>query len=187
MIFTSSMRFAAFLILCVLSLNVWSATYSGIISMGSNGTQFTDSTTKATYSLTSATPLIATYINKLNSGDFISVDGTLNSQKTNITINSLNYVGLSVILGTWMGNDFYFYDFSSYTEFSISKKIDHNSYVRSNYTYIVNPTANSWNVLISGTYGSYVASLNIYSDKAAEIELYDSETGDILKTVQLRK
>lgn len=149
-----------------------------------------DQAQNKSYSLYASTALVSTYINKLSDGDFISLEGHRDENRTVLTVNSVNYIGLSALLGTWIGDDLYCYTFMSFTEFSVSyrgvgeKCLPNGS---PNYTYFINPSTTSWVMLLAGERGSYVGDLIINNAKDIEIQLYDSETGDILRKIRLRK
>ena len=164
--------------------------YDGRMNKTKNQIFFIDEVSHQSYSVTGSTPIISTYLNKLSPGDFISIEGSLNINLTILTINSVNYIGLKALLGTWTGDDLYCYNFSSFTEFSISHFGQGKKCFPADapsYTYFVNPTTSSWVMLLAGDRGSYVGELKINNPKDIEIELYDSETGDILRSIHLRK
>jgi hypothetical protein len=181
------MRFILLVTLSLISLHSFALNYSGTVLRNNLSLRLLDSNSNKSYSLSAATPLMASYLNKLDDGDFISIDADKNGQQTQLTVNSVNYVGLQVLLGTWSGDDNYYYNFKSFNEFSLSKKINADTAIKSEYTYLINPANTAWTILISGPYNSYLGGLNIYNSHEAEIQLYDSETGEILRTVQLRK
>lgn len=188
--FLHNMSLIPLLLIILLSITAQASTYVGKIAKTKSQLFFIDDVNKKPFSLTSSTPIIATYINKLSDGDFISIEGSKNNVQNTITINSVNYIGLSVLLGTWLGEDSYCYHFTSFTEFSISyQEIGKTCLPTStpSYTYFVNPTTTKWVMLLAGERGSYVGDLTINSPKDVQIELYDSETGDILRHIRLRK
>lgn len=184
------MRFIFAALFILTSATSFALTYEGKVVKNKNQILFLDDANKKTYALTSKTPIISTYINKLSSGDFISIEGSKNTDQTTMTIQSFNYIGLSALLGNWVSEDSYCYNFSSFTEFSISPKSVGKKCVTSlspNFTYIISPGATSWVMLISGERYSYVGDLRFISTRELEIHLYDSETGDILSYLRLRK
>ena len=99
------MKLLAFTISTLLSLSSWALTYDGDISKTKTSLTFVSKTDSKKFQLTGATPLISTYLNKLSDGDFISVDGSKDSVLGKITVNSINYVGLKSLHGTWYGDD----------------------------------------------------------------------------------
>lgn len=166
------------------------ATYSGKISISQKHIVFSDPQEQRDYIVKSATPLIATHINKLSDGDFISFDGVKNYADRSVTISSFNYVGLKGLVGTWFGDDNYCYTFHTFTEFSISRKFGDTCLTpsRPNYTYVLSPTSGSWVIIISATHGgNYLGEIHFYDKSDVGFYLYDPESGDILRSIRLRK
>lgn len=149
-----------------------------------------DQADRKAYSLTGST-FNMNALKKLKTGDFLSFEGSRDSHKSTITVNALNYVGLRALLGVWIADDSSCYHFSSFTEFSISSHITGkrcNDLTQSPYyTYITSPGTKDWVLLISGQRASYVGDLKFLSSREIQIDLFDSETGDTLRTLHLRK
>ena len=174
----------------LLSLESLALSFEGNVSRAKTQLKFNDPIQRKTYALNASTALISTYINKLSDGDFISLEGYRDEKQTILTVSSVNYIGLSMLLGTWVGDDLYCYTFVSYTEFTISyrgiaKKCP--AATAPIYTYFVNPSTTTWVMLLAGDRGSYVGDLIVHNSKDIEIQLYDSETGNILRKIHLRK
>jgi hypothetical protein len=136
------------------------------------------------YLLTGATPIMATYINKLSEGDFVSVDGHRATNQTAISVNSINYVGLKDLLGTWSDDDENCYVFSSYTDFTVSESCNLRN--ETEYTYLINPHSQQWVMLVAGRFDSYVGDFEIVSKKVVQIDLYNS-AGRIVRNLKLKK
>lgn len=184
------MRLILLLLVVLSGLNTMALSYEGKILKSNSQLLFLDINDRNSYSLVGATAIITTYLNKLSVNDFISIDGTKNELQKTLTVQSVNYIGLSALLGSWFGDDFHCYNFTSFTEFSISRRSFGKKCLPSitpSYAYFVNPTANSWVMLLAGDRGSYVGDLTIIGPKDIEIKLYDSETSDILRKIRLRK
>jgi hypothetical protein len=185
------MRFLFAILLTFTCLTSFANTFDGIVSKTKSKILLLDNLNKKPYTLIGSTAIISTYLAKLSDGDFISIEGTRNNSQTILTVNSVNYIGLSALLGSWIDDDSYCYNFSSFTEFSVTQKtIGRKCAVglTPNYTYIINPASSSWVILISGERGGgYVGDLKFISPHEIEIQLYDSETGDILSYLHLRK
>ncbi|MGZ3689913.1 MAG: hypothetical protein ACXVAX_00330 [Pseudobdellovibrio sp.] len=173
--------------LCVQTIFAYS--FDGDISKSKNKNYVVLQDTGARYQVTGQTPIISSYLNKLSEGDFISVDGTLSADQNLLTVQSINYVGLRALLGTWSGDDNHCYNFTSHTDFTVSMKIgDYCLNSRSSdYTYLLNPNTYQWVMLVSGDYNSYVGDVDFITKQSVEIDLYDSQTGDILRKLKLQK
>ncbi len=169
------------------------ANLNGTISRLKSGIAFKNSTTQKKYLLTYKTTEIQKQINKLKELDFISVDGSIDEGHQTLLANTVNYVGLKELLGRWNADDEFCYNFKTFTELAIyrktlSDKCNYNVlYLAREMTYTINPTTDNWLVLISDSKGSYVMDLVLKSKNKAEINLYDPDTGDILKEIKLRK
>lgn len=166
--------------------------YSGVITSVSPRVQVRDSASRTVYTLTGTTPLMAMYLNRLKSNDFMSFDATKNSPANVLSVNSINYVGLSDLLGAWESQTDYCFNFASYTEFYISKKAEKKCTSSKKedppYTYLINPDSKDWTILVSNVdNNTYIANLVFLSESEVQLQLYDSETGDILKTLTLTK
>lgn len=184
------MRFIFAALIILASATTFALTYDGTVAKTKNQISFLDEANKKSYVLTGLTPLLTSYINKLSTGDFISIEGTKNTELGTMIVRSFNYIGLAALLGNWIGDDSYCYNFSSFTEFSITPKSIGKKCATGltpNFTYIISPGSTSWVMLISGERYSYVGDLKFKSPRELEIQLYDSETGDILSYLRLRK
>lgn len=139
--------------------------------------------------LLNSTAQLAVQLGKLTTGDFVSVEGSANTTQKNITVRSINYVGLRSMIGSWVGNEPYCYNFVNYNLFTVTRKVNDRCTedIASEYTYLVNPHVQAWVVLVSGEYNSYVGDIHLLNSQSLEIDLYDSESGAILRQLSLRK
>ena len=180
-----------FQLLILLTLSpLYAAPYEGRITLIDGKTHFIDAKNGKNYVLSGATPLMASYINKLKNGDFLSLDGAKVDFQPKLEVYAINYVGLALLLGTWYSGDSQCYMFETFTSFSISHRQGKTCLPPSepDYTYLVNPASGNWVVMISGHYGgNYLGDVKILNAQQIEIQLYNSATGDILRTIQLRK
>ena len=141
------------------------------------------------YLLSGATPIISTYLTKLSEGDFLSIDATVNPSKTTMTVRSINYVGLRKLLGNWVGDDDRCYNFVTHTDFIVSKKfgVVCLDTMRTDYTYLINPNTDLWTMLVAGQYGSFIGDVNIIDDRNVQIDLYNSQTGEVERRLKLNR
>lgn len=138
-------------------------------------------------------------IERLKTGDFASVTAKLDLNTATASVDSVDYVGLSTLLGTWKGNDNLCYDFSGFTSLYtyrpnnsgrcykqylyISKKP---SRLRK-YTYFINPDIAVWNLLFSSVADKYFGELEILDGNAVRIQLFNDQTNATLRTIVLRR
>lgn len=185
------MRSIVLTIAVLAGVNCWALTFEGKISKTKTSFLFLNKSDNKNYHITGATPIIATYLAKLSDGDFVSVDGSRNVIESVITVASINYVGLKSLLGTWYGDDNFCYTFVNNTDFNLSRRSGRSCIPANNltYTYILNPDSRSqgWVMLVAGEYASYVGDLKINNSSTARLELYDSETGEILRALNLTR
>ena len=113
----------------------------------------------------------------------------MNEDQTAININSVNYIGLKSLIGTWYADTATCFHFLTYTDFTISRRIGNNcvSQQNVNYTYIINPSTLTWVILISGERGSYVGDVSFVNTKNVQLDLYDSDSGAIVRQLYLQK
>ena len=160
-----------------------------IVRVGTKNHIFLKSDNKK-YILSGSSPIIAMHLTRLNEGDFISVEGKKTANFTTLTVDSINYVGLRDLLGTWTSDDSSFcYHFNTHTDFSISSQIGEECLPSETgfYTYLINPHSQQWVMLVAGQHKSYVGDVNIVGKKNVEIDLYNSETGVVVRHLNLKK
>lgn len=171
----------------------FATSYEGIVSKKKSKVTLFNEANGEAYVLDSSSPTVINYLSKLTSGDYISLDGTLNEKKKSLTVNSISYMGLKSLLGLWVGDDSHCYNFINFTEFVISTRARGNKCAPPVaapgfiYTYTVNPTSNTWTLLISGERSSFIGDLKFKNSSDAQIELFDSETGDTLRSLNLKR
>lgn len=185
------MQLITLLVSILLGLNSFATNYRGVIARKKNRLIFKNYVDNKSYVLVPSNPLISTYLDKLSYGDYVSFDGLKDrSQQAELTVNALNYIGLKSLLGVWAGDDSYCYSFINFTEFTISPRLKKSKCAASfspTHTYILSPTSNTWAILISGSQTSYIGDLKFENASTVQIELFDSETGAIIKTLRLKK
>ncbi len=174
---------------------LFAADYEGLIARTRPKMILIDSKTKVRHTLTFKNVEIEKQVKKLARRDFISFEGVRSLSEGSIRVDSVNYVGLTSMIGKWKGNDRLCYEFMNYVEMYIFAKNKNNRCEFSNrfdlgaryMTYTVNPTSDGWIALISDDITSYASEVTLKSPARMDLSLYDSETGDILGTIILKK
>lgn len=176
-------------LLLTVSVLTNAAIYEGDVQKSRTSTYITNKADNKKYLLVNSTPILGIHLNKMTTGDFISVEGVRNAAQNTITVKSINYVGLHSLTGSWVSNEPYCYNFVNHNLFTVTRKINERctEELASEYTYLINPHAQGWVVLVSGEYNSYVGDIHLLNKQSLEIDLYDSETGAILRQLSLRK
>ncbi len=166
--------------------------YSGVITKGSPyGYRIKESRIDKTYSLTFANQTVENMFGKLKINDFVTFEGARSSATNTIRVESVNYVGLTDLIGVWQGDDNYCYNFNSFTElwiyFRTGPGCGHQTFESRIYAYTVNPSDPDWIILLSDNQSSYIADLVVEDEKSINISLYDSNSGNILRHIKLKK
>ncbi|MEK6627142.1 MAG: hypothetical protein AABY53_00815 [Bdellovibrionota bacterium] len=174
----------------LISSSGYASTFSGIISKKKSQIVLIDDNNDEAYILVSNALVISNNLSKLSSGDYVSLDAAVSAKKYSLTVKAINYIGLKSLLGTWVGDDSYCYNFISFTEFVVSNLVGEKicaSPTTSALTYTINPGSKTWTMLISNEVTSYVGDLKLKSPVSAQIELFNSETGVALKALNLKR
>jgi hypothetical protein len=148
---------------------------------------------------------ISKVLNKLNNKDFLSIDASLmpaeydlkRSVRT-LNVRSINYVGLSDLLGFWKDQSGLCYYFSNFTNFKVfiptykmpcsTLSINRiNSTKTTSYNYFINPDDAVWSMLISNDKKQYLAELYTLSNQTRKLISYDSLDGRKLSEIILKK
>jgi hypothetical protein len=144
------------------------------------------------------TPTVEKIMQRMGTGDFVSLQISGKSlDGRRLRVSDINYIGLNILLGPWLGDDDVCYDFRSFTSLILSHK---NTYgecttpphqdsqaLSRKLSYFVNPDDNGWILLISDTSAQYIAELNIRNSTTIQLSLFDKQTGSILSKVILRR
>jgi hypothetical protein len=151
------------------------------------------------YSLKFSSEVIEKVIDRLVTDDFIATQAKDTSTETekSLTISSINYVGLNILLGTWVGDDKVCYNFKNFTTLYIFNKNSSGECIQPAATtdtstlrklnYFVNPDDSVWTLLISNSQIQYAAELLINNSKSLQLNLFDEQTGAILRKTNLRR
>lgn len=183
-----------FLIPFLIASFAFATDYDGIVTRYKSKLAIVESKSQKTLVFTFKNLEIQSQIKNLSPGDYISFEGVRSSTETSISITSLNYIGLKALIGNWSGNDNFCYEIINFNEMYVFKRekarcdFKLRTSLNSRYlTYTINPTVGAWLALISDDVNSYVAEVRFKSSVSASLSLYDSDSGDILKTIVLKK
>lgn len=170
-------------------------TFRGKIDRIQNRFTIYDNKSHHRYELNLTSSVAQQQMNRLDDGDYVAVSASVNVNNPNLLdVISIDFVGLSVLIGAWKSNDGLCYNFIGYTTFNVyvqPKGLDCDNVSPlvplTKYTYFINPDSNEWNMLISSKENQLFGRLKINNSKSIEIQLLDSETNAILGTVILRR
>ncbi len=181
------------LLTLTISISAAAMNFDGLVSTLNLKRSITLESSGKKYYLVPDNQEIAIQINKLKVNDFISLEGKIDDKAATVSVRSMNYVGLKDLLGNWVGDDDYCYTFSTFSSLSIFTKNTSNKCdfkvdrLSRDFSYTINPATTSWLVLLSDNEESYIMDLVVRSKASAELSLYDTRSGDILKEIKLRR
>jgi len=186
---------ASMLIIFVFGQSLHAETFRGKILRTNDVISIYDNKSHKKFSLNFKSEIPSLQVKRLSDGDFAAVTASVNSTSNNsLDVVSIDYVGLSVLIGTWKSSDGLCYVFSGYTSFTVYAPQQNND-CRSlgptiptvKYSYFINPDVSDWNMLISSKDHELYGQLKIVTTKNIEIQLFDSRTDAILGTIVLRR
>lgn len=157
-----------------------SVSISGQIFKVDTGYSFLDATNGHQYKLVAGTDSAKRSLEKLNDGD--TIKGSAQLIQETYVVQSVDFVGLQRILGLWKTKSTVvnFVDFSQ-VQFHVPGAL-------SSYHYAISPTNTSdqWQVYFSDSSSVVLGSLSV-DDQRAVIQLFDTETGNVTSSYELRK
>lgn len=182
------------LLIMIFSTSVFAKDLSGIISIKDSVYYLVESNSNQKYLIKFFTQDSQEQISKLDKNDYVSFEGQINADTQEVSINSINFVGLHKLIGTWTADDQYCYIFKNFNELLVyehklgTRCSSYQSQSDIKYlTYTVNPSSSNWFALFSDDLTSYGGDLIIKSKKRIELTIYDSNTGGLVKLVKLVK
>ncbi len=130
-------------------------------------------------------------IKKLATGDSITGMGVISEAECKIELQSISYVGLKKFIGSWYGDEgmYSIKDFATLIFYPISSISDPDltNLEIIQYKYSLTPSSGKeWVLFLSDKTTTVFATLIINGD-SAQISTYDSENGEITKTIHLTK
>ncbi len=170
-----------------------SGSFSGTISIDKGQTYLVAETGHTKFTLSPVNKEIQSQISKLKSGDYLSFEGYIDQANVMLYVVSVNFVGLKDLIGNWVGDDDYCYKFKNFNTLSIfnkpeNKKCDFSvSFLAREFSYFINASDLNWSVLLSDNDDSYLMDLTLNSKNSAELSLYDSRSGDILRQIHIKR
>lgn len=148
----------------------------------------------ATYVLLPESPDVTASLARLNIGDEVYGTGDVDSTARSIQLQTLDYVGLKELLGTWHSQEgmMEVKDFSNLsfrpTKDDTALGVD-NSRNNVNYKYSLSPGNNSeWVVFLSEASKTTLATVELDSSmELATLKIFDSASGNVKSTLHLQK
>lgn len=141
------------------------------------------------YSLVVADEVTGAQLNRLDSGDFLSLQVTKESESF-LTVNWIESVGLQKFLGLWTrrGLSLHVTSFDTAVLYAsqFNKLIP--AGVKKTYTYSIVPgtESNEWVMFFSDQSDSYFVTAEI-KDKKIKISFFDNENGELIESFEMNK
>lgn len=170
-----------------------SGSFSGTISIDKGESFLQEETSHLKFKLSPINKDLKPQISRLKSGDFLSFDGYIDQANMILYVISVNYVGLKDLIGNWVGDDDYCYKFKNFNSLTIFNKADNKkcdysvNFIARDFSYIINASDLDWSMLLSDNDESYLMDLTLNSKNSAQLSLYDSHSGDILRQIRIRR
>lgn len=172
--------------------------FKGRLELKESGTYtLTEASSRRAYTLNFLNPITQQQIERLKTGDFASVTASVDpTMPSLIHVESVNYVGLGLLKGTWKSQDRLCYEFVGYNSFyvyelkgnhCVKSKVFTNKNGVTRYTYFINPDVETWSLLISNKNSDYLGELMVTNPQQIQIQLFDSESDVIIGTINLRR
>lgn len=125
---------------------------------------------------------------RLNSGDLLIGQGEMSMTEKSVSVFSIDYVGLTHILGVWLGENM-IVKFKNFNEFSVyefdSKSTE--KYKFSIWNYSLAPLENNnWALFFSDETSTNLGRLELKKNTAT-LDILNVETGEIIKSTSLKK
>lgn len=152
----------------------------GYLVLESDPYRFVEADTLKSYKLRISTEAAKAAVTKLNNFDGISGVATKYDEET-LLLESVEFVGLRRLLGKWKSPDelVQFIDYNR-MQFSIGPK-------ELRMSYALSPgVGDTWRIFVSAQDAVLLGSLEV-RDETARIQIFDSETGSILKILPLTR
>lgn len=174
-------------------------TFRGKIERINNESFLSESRSKLSLKMDYVNDISKQQIDRLNAGDYISVTATVDeNNSSHIYVNSVDYVGLKTLLGTWKSEINLCYEFTGFTTFYVYTPNSKGLCIRQNtkapakpqtnkYNFFINPDIDTWNLLISSQDNNFVGELMIHDENNIEIQLFDNQTDAVLDSIVLRR
>lgn len=189
------MRFLVFVLILISGSVALSARpISGTVERDISGTYLRADSACVRYLVISTNSDTELSLRKLSTGDTLTASGKLSADNCTASIESIDFVGLKKMLGYWHSSDglISVQDFTSLSYYPINLKDFQNGRTYAevqpvNYRYSITPTSGKeWVLFLSDRNSTTFATIR-FSKSRATMRIYDSENGNITRTLRLNK
>ncbi|MGZ3743846.1 MAG: hypothetical protein ACXVB1_14400 [Pseudobdellovibrionaceae bacterium] len=167
--------------------------FRGFLTKRNSNYYFTSVNTDSFYQTHALNRNVEDNLKRFENGDFIIGSGVLDVVNKKINIESVDYVGLRRLLGSWRGTDgiMVFKDFSTMSFTPQLSDINENKIgnnitnYQKEFRYSMSPSdGNEWALFVSDDKGTSFATMEI-TKKSVIMKIYESESGKIVRTLTL--
>lgn len=175
------------------------AVYSGLIQKDPAGKVYLSDKSRTTpYEVDSLYLSTKEQLNRLKTNDFVSVQAEIGLTENTLLIYSINFIGLSDLIGLWKSDEdncYYFESFNTLKVYSVSTKgtceMPYLKRVKKrmvSFSYFINPGIKNWYLVISNNFTNMAAELIVINPQnSIQLRLFDDASGDILSIMTLRR
>lgn len=188
-----AMKYIIFLLITFsLQFVLGAQAFSGFLSKKGDEFYFTPKSSSLFYTVVPMNFDVQESLTRLENGDFVSGNGSLDTINKKISVHSIDYVGLRKLLGPWIGTDgtMVFKDFSTmrFTPRFRDIKLDtHLAGYQKEFRYSVSPKdGNEWALFLSDDSNTTFATVK-FTKKKIIMKIFESESGNIVRTLKLER
>lgn len=166
--------------------------FSGFMTKRGNAYYFTPKSSELFYKITALTPDVQDSLDRLENGDFIAGNGSLDTTNKKLSIESVDYVGLRKLLGPWIGSEgtMVFKDFTTMRFTPRFRDINMDSRLtnyQKEFRYSITPSDNNeWGLFLSDENNTTFATVEFTKNKVI-MKIFESESGKIVRTLKLER
>lgn len=166
--------------------------FSGYLTKRGGDYYFTPKSSELYYKIVPLAFSVQDSLNRLENGDFISGNGSLDTINKKLSIESVDYVGLRKLLGPWVGTEgtMVFKDFSTmrftprFREIKMDSRLTN---YQKEFRYSISPSdGNEWALFLSDDKSTTFATVEFTKNKVI-MKIFESESGKIVRTLKLER
>lgn len=188
------MKYMIFLLVTFCIQFVLAAPFSGFFVKKGPAYYFTPKSSKLLYKVVVLNSEVEGSLKRLQKGDMISGEGSLDTINKKISITSIDYVGIRRLLGPWSSakdGTLIFKDFSTLRFIPRLRESLHSaadfSKQATEYRYSISPSEGlEWTLFLSDDKSTTFATLEFSLTKVT-IKIFESDSGKVVRTLKLER
>ncbi len=190
---TDAMKYIFFLLVTFsFQLVLGVQAFSGYMTKKGTNYYFTPKSSALFYMILAENPDVQDSLSRLENGDFLAGNGTLDTTNKRLSIETVDYVGLRKLLGPWVGSEgtMVFKDFSTmrftprFRDINLESRLTN---YQKEFRYSVTPSdGNEWGLFLSDDKSTTFATVEFTKNKVI-MKIFESESGKIVRTLKLER